>query len=70
MGFNVPKQQWGYKRSCSGGLRINFNHLKFLNVHINLTARMFLPFVYIDIQSLCPGIEPMTSYSEAERHSR
>lgn len=47
-GFNVPKQHWDYKR-CSGGLCINFNHLKFLNVHINLIARMFLHFAYIKI---------------------
>lgn len=49
MGFNVPKQHWDYKRCCSRGLCINFNHLKFLNVHINLIARMFLHFAYINI---------------------
>lgn len=41
-GFHAPKLHQGCEARCSGGLRINFNHVGTLNMRRNLYAWAFL----------------------------
>lgn len=44
LGVCVPKQWSDHEAHHSGGPRINFDHLGFLNVRLNLTTRAFFTF--------------------------
>lgn len=45
-------------RHISGGLRINFDHLGLLNMHLNLSNRVSLYFAPIEVQPPWQGIKP------------